>query len=41
MSQYRRPKIEGGIFFFTVVLADRSSELLVRHLGEIEGRFGE
>jgi hypothetical protein len=32
MSRYRRPKIEGGIFFFTVVLADRSSELLVKHI---------
>jgi len=31
MSRYRRPKIEGGIFFFTVVLADRSSDLLVKH----------
>jgi putative transposase len=32
MSRYRRPKIEGGIFFFTVVLADRSSKLLVEHV---------
>jgi putative transposase len=32
MSRFRRPKIEGGIFFFTVVLADRYSELLVRHI---------
>jgi putative transposase len=32
MSRYRRLKIEGGIFFFTVVLADRSSELLVEHI---------
>jgi hypothetical protein len=32
MSQYRRPRIEGGIFFFTVALADRSSELLVQHI---------
>src|ERR1700676_593641 len=32
MSRYRRPKIEGGIFFFTVVLADRSSEVLVKHV---------
>jgi hypothetical protein len=31
-SRYRRPKIEGGIFFFTVVLADRSSALLVKHI---------
>jgi putative transposase len=32
MSRYRRPAIEGGIFFFTVVLADRSSELLIKHI---------
>ena len=32
MSQYRRALIEGGWFFFTVTLADRSSELLVRHI---------
>jgi putative transposase len=32
MSRYRRPRIEGGTFFFTVVLADRSSELLVQHI---------
>ena len=32
MSHYRRAKIEGGIFFFTVVLADRSSDLLVRQI---------
>ena len=32
MSRYRRPNIEGGTFFFTVVLADRSSALLVQHI---------
>ena len=32
MSHYRYPNIEGGIFFFTVVLADRSGELLVKHI---------
>ncbi len=31
MSRYRRAKISGGFFFFTVVLADRSSDLLTRH----------
>src|SRR5262249_2695941 len=40
MSRYRRPRIEGGIFFLTVTLLDRSSELLVQHV-EIQGRFGE
>ena len=32
MSRYRRAKIEGGTYFFTVTLADRSSALLVRHI---------
>jgi putative transposase len=32
MSRYRRAKIEGGTYFFTVTLADRSSDLLVRHI---------
>jgi hypothetical protein len=32
MPQYRRAKIEGGVFFFTVVLADRDSHLLVEKL---------
>jgi putative transposase len=32
MSRYRRARIEGGVFFFTVTLADRSSDLLVRHI---------
>jgi putative transposase len=32
MSQYRRPNIKGGIFFFTVVLLDRSSNLLIHHI---------
>src|SRR5580704_105837 len=35
MSQYRRAKIEGGVFFFTVTLADRSSDLLVRHIDRL------
>jgi len=32
MSQYRRVKIKGGTFFFTVALMDRSSNLLVREV---------
>jgi putative transposase len=35
MSRYRRPRIEGGIFFFTVALADRSSELLGQHIDRL------
>lgn len=35
MSRYRRAKIEGGVFFFTVALADRSSDLLIRHIERV------
>jgi hypothetical protein len=28
MSRYRRLKIEGGAFFYTLALADRGSDLL-------------
>jgi len=30
MPQYRRVKIDGRVYFFTMTLADRSSDLLVR-----------
>jgi putative transposase len=32
MTRYRRAKNDGGLFFFTVTLADRSSQLLVQHI---------
>jgi len=32
-SRYRRAKVSGGTFFFTLALADRSSNLLVREIG--------
>jgi len=35
MSRYRRAKIDGGVFFFTVTLADRSSDLLVRRIDRL------
>src|SRR5262245_50867321 len=35
MSWYRRAKVEGGTFFFTLALADRSSDLLVRHVDSL------
>lgn len=35
MSRYRRMRIDGGVFFFTVVLADRSSTLLVDHIARL------
>jgi len=33
--RYRRANTEGGTYFFTVNLADRHSDLLVRHIGEL------
>ena len=41
MSQYRRARIEGGWFFFTVTLANRSSDLLVRHIDRLRGAYAE
>jgi putative transposase len=35
MSRYRRALIPGGVFFFTVTLADRSSDLLVKHIDRL------
>jgi putative transposase len=35
MSRYRRANIDGGVFFFTVTLADRSSDLLIRHIDRL------
>jgi len=35
MPRYLRLKIDGGIFFFTVTLADRSSDLLVRQVDRL------
>jgi putative transposase len=32
MSRYRRALIPGGTFFFTLTIADRSDDLLVRHI---------
>jgi putative transposase len=39
MSRYRRAKIEGGTYFFTVTLADRSSDLLVRHIDRLRNAY--
>jgi putative transposase len=41
MSNYRRAKIEGGLFFFTVTLADRSSDLLVREIDRLRRAYRE
>ncbi len=35
MPDYRRAKIAGGTFFFTLTLADRSSDLLVREVDRL------
>src|ERR1051325_10133769 len=40
MSRYRRAKIEGGAFFFTLALADRASDLLVREIGRLRHAYG-
>jgi len=39
MSRYRRAHIPGGTFFFTVALADRSSDALVRHVDILRAAF--
>ena len=39
MSRYRRANIEGGTFFFTVTLADRASDLLVRHIDDLRQAY--
>jgi putative transposase len=35
MPRYLRAHVEGGVFFFTVTLADRSSDVLVRHIDRL------
>ena len=39
MSRYRRNKVEGGVFFFTLALADRTSDLLVRHIERVRRSY--
>jgi putative transposase len=39
MPEYRRARIEGGCYFFTVVLADRSSDLLVREIDRLREAY--
>jgi putative transposase len=41
MPRYRRFKAEGGLFFFTVALADRSSNLLVREIARLRDAYGK
>jgi putative transposase len=35
MPDYRRNRIEGGTYFFTLALADRRSDLLVREVATL------
>jgi putative transposase len=39
MSRYRRAKIAGGTFFFTVVLEDRAGDLLTRHVDRLRNMY--
>ena len=39
MTRYRRANVEGGTFFFTVTLADRSSDLLTRHIDRLRRAY--
>jgi putative transposase len=39
MSRYRRFRAAGGTFFFTVTLADRSSDLLVREVDRLRAIY--
>jgi len=39
MVYYRRNRIPGGTFFFTVTLADRRSQMLVEHITLLRGAF--
>lgn len=41
MSRYIRASIPGGTFFFTVNLADRSSDLLVREIDRLRTAYRE
>ncbi|WP_152555698.1 REP-associated tyrosine transposase [Methylomarinum vadi] len=41
MTNYRRLRIEGGCYFFTVALYDRRSKLLVDHVDELRVAFAE
>lgn len=39
MVLYRRNRVAGGTFFFTVTLRDRSADTLVRHVGLLREAF--
>jgi putative transposase len=39
MSNYRRAKVPGGTYFFTVNLLGRHRRLLVEHIGDLRAAF--
>jgi len=39
MVRYRRNRLEGGTFFFTVTLADRRSTVLIDQIGALRATF--
>ncbi|HEX5635594.1 MAG TPA: transposase, partial [Gammaproteobacteria bacterium] len=39
MTQYRRHFVQGGTYFFTVNLADRSQPILTRHIHALRQAF--
>ena len=39
MPIYRRANVKGGLFFFTVVLADRSSKLLIEQIDQLRAAY--
>jgi putative transposase len=39
MPEYRRIRIKGGCYFFTVTLADRNSDLLIREVGRLRESY--
>jgi hypothetical protein len=41
MFRYRRLKIEGGAFFFTLALASQGSGLLVCHVERLRRTFAD
>ena len=41
MSRYRRSRIQGGTFFFTVTLVDRTSRLLIERIDDLRAAYGE
>ena len=41
MTDYRRCRIPGGTYFFTLNLADRRQSLLTEHIDALRGAFRE